>query len=153
MAHKRLSSAADVIAFAIDREIRAAESYGRLADRAGTPGLREMLLFLRGEEEEHRRLLEGLTDDQIGRLEPSRAPDLGLVDGLGDEPLAADMSLQELLIFAARKEKQAVDLYEALARASEAAGLRDLFLFLAGQERDHKLKLEAAYETHVLPEN
>ena len=153
MALKRFRSAADVIAFAIDREIRAAERYGRMADLAGTPGLREMLLFLRGEEESHRRLLEGLTSDQIGRLEPSLAPDLGLVDDLADEPLAADMSLQELLIYAARKEKQAVDLYEALARTAEAAGQKDFFLFLAGQERDHKLKLETAYETHVLPEN
>jgi len=153
MALKRFRSAADVIAFAIDREIRAAEQYGRMADLAGTPGLKEMLLFLRGEEEEHRRLLEGLTASEIERLEPSKAPDLGLVDDLADEPLAADMSLQDLLISAARKEKQAVDLYEALARTAEAERQRDLFLFLAGQERDHKLKLESAYETHVLPEN
>lgn len=153
MAPQRLRSAADAIAFAIAREIAAAETYGRMADRAGAPGLREMLLFLRGEEEAHRRLLEGLTPDQIGRLEPSFVPDLGLVDALADEPLATDMSLQKLLIYAARKEKQAVDLYEALARTAEAEGQRNLFVFLAGQERDHKLKLESAYETHILQEN
>ncbi len=153
MAQRHFRSAAEAIAFAVGREIEAADSYGRMAALAGTPGLRELLLFLRGEEESHRRILEGLTAAQIERLEPSFAPDLRIVDALGEEPLAADMTLQELLIFAAKKEKQAVELYESLARTAGAAGLQEIFLFLAGQEREHKLKLEAEYEKRVLQEN
>ena len=153
MAQRHFRSAAEVINFAIGREIEAAESYGRMADLAGTPGLRELLQFLRGEEESHRRLLEGLTAAQIERLEPSFVPDMHLLDPLGEERLAADMTLQDLLIFAAQKEKQAVDLYDSMAQTAEAAGLREIFLFLAGQEREHKLKLEAEYEKQVLQEN
>jgi rubrerythrin len=153
MPENRFRSAADVIAFAIRREIEAAESYARLAGLAKTPGLRELCLFLRGQEEAHRRLLEGLTADDMRRLEPAVTADLGLVDALADEPLADDMSIQELLIFAARKEKSAVELYDLLSRSTDGPGLRDLFRFLAGQEREHKLKLEAEYERLVLQEN
>ena len=153
MPENRWRSAAEAIAFAIGREIEAAGSYARLAGLARTPGLRELCLFLRDQEESHRRLLEGLTEDELGRLEPALTADLGIVDSLADEKLADDMTIQELLIFAARKEKQAAELYESLARSAEGSHLRDLFRFLAGQEWEHKLKLEAEYEKLLLQEN
>jgi rubrerythrin len=153
MPEKRFRSAAEAIAFAVSREIEAAASYARLAGLARTPGLRELGLFLRDQENEHRRLLEGLSGDDVRRLEPGFVADLGLVDALADEPLADDMTAQELLIFAARKEKGAAELYDGLARSADGPKLADLFRFLAGQEREHKLKLEAAYERLLLQEN
>ena len=153
MPERRSRAAAEAIAFAIGREIAAAGTYARLAGLARTPGLRELCLFLRDQEEEHRRLLEGLTEADLGRLEPALTADLGIVDALADEKLAEDMTVQELLIFAARKEKQAADLYETLARSADGPKLGDLFRFLAGQEREHKLKLEAEYEKLLLQEN
>jgi rubrerythrin len=153
MLENRFRSAAEVIAFAIAREIEAAAIYGRMAGLARTPGLRELCLFLEDQEGAHRSLLEGLTDDETRRLEPALAADLRIVDGLADEPLADDMTLQELLIFAARKEKGAAELYESLARSADGAKLQDLFRFLAGQESEHKLKLEAEYEKLFLKEN
>ena len=146
-------SAAEVITFAIGREIEAADAYARWAGLARTPGLRELLLYLRDQEASHRRLLEGLTDEAIRALEPAFVPDLGIVDALADETLTGDMSFQEVLIFAARKEKQAAELYESLARTAAGTGHQQLFLFLAGQEREHKLKLEVEYEKNVLQEN
>lgn len=153
MTENRFRSIADIISFAIEREIEAAAGYARIASLARTPGLRELCLSLRQEEESHRRLLEGLTKVAIAKLAPSYVPDLHIVDNLADEKLSDDMSLQELLIFAARKEGRAVELYESLARMAEASGQERIFRFLAGQERDHKLKLEAEYEKQILPEN
>jgi rubrerythrin len=153
MSERTFRTVAEIIEFAIAREKEAAEAYGRMADGAVAPGLRELLLFLRGEEESHQRLLEGLTADQIGRFTPALVPDLVITDYLVEETLGRDMSLQDLLVFAAQKEKRAVDLYTMLARMASASGQARLFEFLAGQERAHKLKLEAAYEKHVMPEN
>lgn len=153
MSQRRFRTSADIIAFAVERETEAAEGYGRMALRALTPGLKELLLELRREEESHRRLLEGLTAEAVAALSPAAVTDLRLVDGLADERLSEDMSLQELLIFAARKEGRAVELYESLARMAEAAGQDRVFLFLAAQERSHKLKLETEYERQLLPEN
>lgn len=146
-------SVAEIVAFAIGREIEAAGAYDRWAGLARTPGLRELLHFLRDQEVSHRRLLEGLDDEAIRRLEPAFVADLAIVDALDDEPLSGDMSVQEVLIFAARKEKQAAELYGSLARMAEGTDHQRLFLFLAGQEREHKLKLEAEYERYVLQEN
>jgi len=153
MSERVFRTVAAIIAFAIEREKEAAEAYGRMAGLAKTPGLRELLVFLRGEEEGHRRLLEGLTADRIDRFAPARVPDLVITDYLVEETLGRDMSLQDLLVFAAQKEKKAVDLYTALARLASSSDQARLFEFLAGQERTHKLKLEAEYEKRVLPEN
>jgi rubrerythrin len=152
MAERRFRSVGDVIAFAVGREIEAAEGYGGLAAQASTPGLRDLLLELKAEEENHRRLLETMTFGG-GGVSTAAVEDMGLSDALADEPLTPEMTFQELLIFAARKEKKAADLYAGLAGRPEAAAYRKVFEFLAGQERTHKAKLEAEYEKHVLTED
>jgi rubrerythrin len=153
MALPKLETLADIIDFAIAREKDSAEGYHMMAGLAKTPGLRELLLDLEKEEQHHRDLLEGLPAG--GKKVKSTGPvvDLGLSDALDDEPLTPDMSFQDLLIFAAKKEKKAIDLYAALAGSAAARSHRKLFEFLAGQERLHKLKLEAEYEKHILPDN
>lgn len=153
MPHRRFGSVADIIVFAIEREKEAADGYGRMAGLARLPGLREFLLFLRQEEEAHRRLLEELTEEELDGLVPAFVPDLRLIDYLAEEKPADEMSLQELLIFAAQKEKKAAELYETLARMAKASGHHRVFEFLAGQERAHKLKIEAEYEKSFLQEN
>lgn len=55
-------------------------------------------------------------------------------------------SIAEIIAFA-------VELYTALARMAKGAGPNRLFEFLAGQERAHKLKIEAEYEKNILQEN
>jgi rubrerythrin len=153
MTDRRFASITDIIAFAVGREIEAAEGYAKIASKAATPALRELAGDLRRQEEEHRRLLEGLSGEAIRRFKAAFVPDLGIVDTLADEPLAADMSVQDMLIFAAKKEAQAIALYGSLAGLAEAKPERTLFEFLAGQEREHKLRLEAAYEDLIFREN
>jgi rubrerythrin len=153
MSDRRSASISEIIGLAVRREIEAAEGYARLAADAETPALRELAEDLRRQEEEHRRRLEGLGPDAVRGLAAADVPDLRLVDGLGDERPAPDMSLQDALVFAAKKEAQAVALYESLAGLAAGTEARALFLALAGQEREHKLRLESAYEDRFLPEN
>jgi rubrerythrin len=147
------ASITEILAFAIQREIEAAEGYAKIAKMATAAALRELAEDLRLQEVEHRRLLEGLKGTSFAQIEASKVPDLHIVDDLADEPVAADMSIQDMLIFAAKKEAQAVTLYESLAGLPEGSEHRNLFLFLAGQEREHKLRIEAEYEKQILPEN
>ena len=153
MTDRTFRSVDDIMAYAIRREIEAAEGYAKIAALAATPGLRELADDLRKQEESHRRLLEGLTPGDLRRLGTAFVPDLQIVDALPEEKPAADMSLQEMLVFAAKKEAQAVVLYESLAQAAGPSDQARLFGFLAGQEREHKLRLEAEYERQVLQEN
>jgi rubrerythrin len=153
MPKRRFKNVSDIIAFAIEREIAAAEGYGQMAGQATTPGLRDMLLELKAEEEKHRKLLEGMTNTQLKESALPPVEDMGLSDALAEEPMTPGMTFQDLLIFAAKKEKKAEELYRGLTRLPAAAGERRVFEFLAGQERAHKLKLETEYERHVLSED
>ena len=142
-----------IIAFAIAREEDAAAGYADMMAGAETPGLKELFRELRDEEREHKRLLEGLDPVAAGSLEPTAIEDLKITDGLKAEPPHPDMSFQDALIFAARKEEKAARLYAGLAAAAGRDEDRKLFEFLAGREKLHKLKLETEYDKHVLTED
>lgn len=142
----------DIIAFAVAREEEAAAGYADMMAAAETPGLKELFRELRDEEGDHKRLLEGLDPVGAGSLEPAAVEDLGITDSLKAEPSHPDMSFQDALIFAARKEEQAARLYAGLAEGTGRAEDRKLFEFLAGREKLHKLKIETEYDKRVLTE-
>lgn len=149
----RFGSLKAVLDFAIRREEEAAKNYARLGRLAGDEAARKLLADLQREEKNHKRILQGLTD---ARVRPAAAQDVGdlmISDYLVEEPLTRDMSFQDLLIFAAKKEKKAMDLYADLARNSLSKKQKGLFEYLAKQERAHKLRLELEYEKHVLWED
>ena len=143
----------DVIKFAIAREEDAVEAYGSMSEKAKSPGLKELLLELQEEEKNHKKLLVELTPKRIASLKPERVIDLKISDYLVEEPVGAEMNFQDLLIFAAKKEQSAVDLYTKLKNSTDDAELQKLFDYMAEQEKAHKFKLEVKYEEHVLEED
>lgn len=153
MSDPRFGSTGEILAFAVAREIEAAAGYARIEALAEAPALKRLAAELREQEEGHRRLLEGLDPATLAAPGPGLTIDLAIVDGLPDERPAPDMSVQDMLIFAAKKEAQAVALYESLAPLARTPEQRRLFRFLAAQEREHKLRLEAEYEAQILTEN
>ncbi len=142
-----------IIAFAVAREEEAAAGYAEMMATAETPGLKELFRELRDEEREHQRLLEALDPAGAASLEPAEVEDLGITDRLSAEPPHADMSFQDALIFAARKEERSIRLYAGLAARVKRAEDRNLFEYLAGREKLHKLKLESEYEKRLLADD
>lgn len=145
-----LSSFQDILKFAISREEKAIESYEKLSDLTQSPGLKQLLFELQEEEKKHKSLLEGITDQKIDSFKIKEVPDLKISDYLTEETPSEDMNFQDLLIFAAKKEQEAVDLYSNLAKNAEDEELEKLFQFLIQQEKTHKLRLEKEYDDHVL---
>lgn len=143
----------DVIQFAIQREEEAAKAYGDMMKNAQDEAARKLLLDLQEDEKNHKRVLQGLTKVKVASSASKDVKDLKISDYLVEEPLGADMNFQDLLIFAAKKEKRAADLYEDLAKKSKSKEQEALFEFLAKQEKSHKLRLELEYEKHVLWED
>ena len=143
----------DVIKFAIAREEDAVEAYGSMSEKAKSPGLKELLLELQEEEKNHKKLLVELTPQRIASLKPESVIDLKISDYLVEEPVGAEMNFQDLLIFAAKKEQSAVELYTKLKNSTDDADLQKLFDYMAEQEKAHKFKLEVKYEEHVLEED
>ena len=140
----------DIIEFAISREEAAIDAYGDMSEKTKTPGLRELLLELQEEEKNHKKLLEDISEEQIASFNSEEVIDLKISDFLTEEPPSEDMTFQDLLILAAKKEQEAVELYSKLRDDSGNEELKKLFEFLITQEKSHKLKLEKEYEKHVL---
>ena len=142
----------DVVKFAIEREEAAYEAYGEMAEMAETPGLKEMLSELQSEEENHKKLLQDISQAKIEGVYVHDVIDLKISDFLSEEPPAPDMTFQDLLILAAKKEQEAVELYSGMKDVAGTDELIKLFDFLIEQEKSHKLKLEIEYEKYVLGE-
>lgn len=140
----------DVINFAIKREENAIQGYGSMIEVAKTPGISKLLQELQDEEKNHKKLLQELTEGKVESYKPTQVIDLKISDFLEEDTLDAEMDFQQLLIFAAKKEQNAVELYSKLAEEAESEELKKLFKFLVEQEKSHKLKLETEYEKHVL---
>jgi rubrerythrin len=142
-----------IIDLAVKREKAAAAGYQALMAKVRDRAARDFLAELRDEERTHKKLLQDLLRGRAVAAAPGRVPDLGLSDFLIEEPPGEDMSYQDLLIFAARKEQRAVLFYETLAARAASAKARKLFEFLAGREKAHKLRLESEYESRFLGED
>jgi rubrerythrin len=143
----------DIIQFAIQREEEAAKGYGDMVKIATDEAAKKLLLDLKEEEINHRRILQGVTTAKIEASATKDVKDLKISDYLVEEPLGPAMNFQDLLVFAAKKEKKAVELYTDLAKRSKTKEQKKLLEFLAKQEKTHKLRLELEYEKHVLWED
>lgn len=140
----------EVIEFAIKREEDAIQGYGSMIEVTKTPGIGKLLQELQEEERKHKKLLQELTEGKVESYVPTKVIDLKISDYLEEDTLDAEMDFQQLLIFAAKKEQNAVKLYSKLIEEVESEELKKLFEFLVEQEKSHKLKLETEYEKHVL---
>lgn len=149
----KFSTFDDLIRFAIKREEEAAKGYGELQKIAQEEAAKKLLQDLEEEEKNHKKILQGLTKVKMEASATEDVNDLKISDYLVEEPLSPEMNFQDLLIFAAKKEKKAAGLYQDLAKKSKKEEQKKLFEFLAKQEKTHKLRLELEYEKHVLWED
>ncbi|MBN1273797.1 MAG: ferritin family protein [Candidatus Aminicenantes bacterium] len=139
-----------VVQFAIGREEKAIQAYGKLMNVARTPGIKKLLQELQDEEKNHKKLLQDLGEKKFDPGDIQEVADMKITDYVEDVEPGEDMNFQELLIFAAKKEQKAVELYSGLAERVKSEELIKTFNFLVQQEKTHKLKLEEEYEKHVL---
>jgi len=66
---------------------------------------------------------------------------------------STNMSYQEALILAMKKEKAAFRLYNDLASKVSDGLLQSIFLTLAQEESKHKLRFELEYDEIILKDN
>lgn len=149
----KFSSLAEVIQLAVEKEEEAARNYGKLLKVAKEQPARKLLEDLREDEKNHKKILLGLTKVKVDASANKDVKDLKISDYLVAEPLTPEMNFQDLLVFAAKKEKKAIDLYTSLAKKAKTKSQKKLFEFLVKQEKSHKLRLELEYERHVLWED
>ncbi len=150
---ERFKSVDAVLDFAIEREQEAVDFYTGLAGQTEISSLKKTLQAFAGVERGHREKLQAAKTNQAVVAVGGMAVDLKIGDYLVDVDAGPEMSFQDALVVAMKREKAAMDLYNDLAGIVDDAGLQALFVKLAAEEAQHKFSFEAAYENHFLSEN
>jgi len=141
-----------VLDFAIDKEIEANRFYVGLAKQMKTPAMRRVFEAFANEELGHKAKLEAIKQGQ--KLQAAaKVTDLRIADYVVDVEPGPDMSYQDALILAMKKEKAAFRLYVDLADEVRDKDQKAIFLALAQEEAKHKLRFEIEYDDAVLKEN
>jgi rubrerythrin len=146
------NSVDEVLDFAISGEEAAVEFYTHLAERAKRPEMREAFEEFAREEAAHKEKLLTVKAGADLASAKQAVMDLKIVDYLVDVKPSSDMSYQDTLIVAMKKEKAAFKLYNDLAGAVENVKVKTLFLALAQEEAKHKLHFEIEYD-NMLTDN
>lgn len=156
-----LKSFEEVISYAISRETQAANFYEIYGEKAEKLATKSMFKELAAEEKKHKKLLEEFTLEQLKNFKPLKLEDLGLSAIIKDAKFSQDMEYADALRMAIKREEESIKLYRVLAdetlkdetacKTPEGRNqLKKLFDFLVEQEKQHKNKLEAEYDTVVL---
>jgi rubrerythrin len=142
-----------ILNFAINAEQEAVEFYTGLANKASNPEMKEVFEDFAREEMKHKARLMNIKQTGIMESSHEKVLDLKMADYLVSVPVSPDMSYQDALVVAMKKEKAAFKLYMTLSTRTDVAELKELFLSLAMEESKHKLRFELEYDEFVLREN
>lgn len=143
----------EIVADAIEKERAAQELYASTAAKTSDKVARTLLEALADDERRHEELLRAAQKEELEQQSIPEWGDLHVTDHLEAEELTPDASFQEILIYAAKREENARQTYEALAQSSNDEADKRLFERLAADEKGHKYRLERLYDDVVLREN
>lgn len=143
----------EILEFAISREKEAVEFYRELQGvarfKAQVTVLKEFGMMELG----HVKLLEGVKERRVFKERRIPRVDLRLSDYLVEVKPAADMSYQDILIAAIKKEERSMALYEKLARETGDDEAASVFETLRAEEANHKNHFEKIYDEEILADN
>jgi rubrerythrin len=143
----------EVLDYAIDQEQQAADFYANLAERAEKAGMKELLLEFAEEEIRHKERLLAVKSGERELTPEQQVLDLKISDYLVEVDASDDISYQDALIVAMKKERAAFELYSDMAEKVPESNLKEVFVGLAKEEAKHKLFFESEYDEHVLKDN
>jgi len=143
----------EVLDYAIAAEQSAVDFYRDLAKKVDNAAIGRMFLGFSGEEMGHKKKLEAIKSGKILQPDSRNVLNMKIAETLQPIEPNEDMSVQEALIVAMQREKEAFNLYNSLAEATGNADLKATFEMLAQEEAKHKLRFEVEYDEMVMSEN
>lgn len=144
------SSMGDVVSFAIEKEEKAVQFYRKCSKRAKNPAIRQFFEELALEEERHRDMLRDLDMLKLDDIRLKEVEDLRISDYLMDVSFSDDISYQDALTLAMKKEEKAHAFYAAWKNRCMSEKAEKLFAFLENEEARHKRRLETLYDEEIL---
>lgn len=149
----RFKTVDEALDFAISEEEGAFNFYTGLAERAKKTALKDLMLQFAREEKGHKTKLLVVKSGKKLISATRKVTDLRISDYLVDAEPNPDLSYQDALIVAMKKEKAAFTMYTNLAATTPELDIQELFLGLAQEEANHKLRFEIEYDQEVMREN
>jgi len=143
----------EILDYAIDQEQQAADFYADVAQRAETAGMKKVLLDFAEEEKRHKKLLQDVKAGEHELTPEEEVLDLKIVDYLVEVEAKDDISYQDALIIAMKRERAAYQLYTDMAAKIPESHLKEVIAGLAKEEAKHKLFFESEYDERVLMDN
>lgn len=144
----------EVIQFAIDREIEAADFYRKMSEQVKSDATKAMLIDMEKMELGHAGYLEAFKRGNV-QIAPAEAEihDIKLSDYMVIPDQKDDLTYQSVFVLAMKREEAAKNLYLKLAEEAQFQEAKDLFIRLANEEGSHKLHLETLYDEEIFREN
>ncbi|MEI7661472.1 MAG: ferritin family protein [Bacteroidota bacterium] len=150
---KEFTNINEILDFAIGEEQAAVDFYLQLAAQSKSPQTKRIFHEYAEEEMRHKANLLSVKESGTFKVADQKIRDLKIADYLVDVRPSANMSYQDALILAMKKEKAAFRMYTALATQAEDPSVKALFENLAIEESKHKLSFEIEYDDFILKEN
>ena len=143
----------EILDYAIDQEQQAADFYEDVAQRAETAGMKQILLDFSEEEKRHKKILQAVKTGEHELTPEQEVLDLKISDYLVEVDVTEDISYQDALIIAMKRERAAYELYSDMAAKVPESHLKGVLEGLAKEEAKHKLFFESEYDERVLMDN
>jgi rubrerythrin len=142
----------EIIKQAIVNEVEARAFYENAANTLKDPFLKKLFASMAEEEKKHRDILTKiLASDTIGSYF-SETRDYKVAETMDEPTLSMDMKPADAFALAMKKEEAAMKQYTHMAELCDDDAKRQVFLDLAAMERNHKMKMEAAFVDVGYPE-
>jgi len=150
---KEFKTLEEILVFAINAEQEAVDFYIGLAVKSKNEQMKKVFAAFAVEEMKHKSKILAIKENKIYRMTDEKVQNLKIGDYLENIPVSPEMTYQDALIVAMKKEKNAYNLYQLLAEHADDPAMKDLFLSLAQEEAKHKLRFELEYDEFILREN
>lgn len=135
----------EIIKFAIDNEIESYDFYKNAAQKIEDDQLKEVFNSLAKEEKMHEKYLIEFLESDSNKIVLNEFTDYDIAETLDTPELSVDMSFSDAIKLAIKKEEEAMDMYQSLAKDSNDNEAKNLFIGLREMEQMHKAKLEEIY--------
>ncbi|HBF87789.1 MAG TPA: rubrerythrin [Bacteroidales bacterium] len=150
---KEFKNINDILNFAIENEQNSVDFYQKLAKNSKTENMKTTFEQFAKEEVGHKARLMKIKEEGIFESDGQKIIDLKISDYLISGDINENMTYEQALVLAMKREKSAFKLYLKLAERAPSADLQNIFLKLANDESKHKLRFEIEYDEFVLREN
>lgn len=138
----------DLLDVAMYKEIASQAMYAATQKQTDDPGARKLLKEFAEEEGRHLQILKDFKDSGLDEVQwdNGKIRNLMISEYLTGPDTLKDAGIQDVLLFAMKREQEAVEFYSHMMSALKTRQAKRLCEGLVHSELKHKLKLELMYD-------